>query len=354
MKTAKAETNSVPARQSYYPETVVFVIDVREDLGIEYGKYVSRLELLKQCIGYCAQAKSRMNPGHKFGLAVIRDSVQWEGGCITASAEGLLTALRAVHPLPAGGHGTAPPRPLDLSALVSLVQPLAVAEEADGCRVRVVLVYCRSAELPRWTNRHWSGEGLCMDALFVYDKAAAAAAAAASPEPHCSSPQDVYTWLEDNLDELSSRCAHHAYIFEAGGHLVRKVMNLLINLMAHPAQRPPQRALRATFLDLAAIPSLSASGNIGAPTATAPSVTTATASPDASAFPPLPTAATAAPAANLPATGAWGVIVTPPHGSCHPSAEMDLINLSSPSEHPLPPPSLSPPPAAGAATPLPS
>ncbi|EFJ51895.1 hypothetical protein VOLCADRAFT_120444 [Volvox carteri f. nagariensis] len=260
----------MPPPQSYHPETVVFVLDACEDPGLDHAKHPSRLDLLKQCIGNCALAKSRVNPSHKFGLAVVRDSVQWEGAGVTTSAEGLLVALRGVHPTssPPGALAAAVgPPPLDLGSVVSLVQPLAVAEEADGCRVRVVLVYCRSSVLPVWTTRQRPGEALCMDVIFVHDKAAAAAVAATRPD--CASPQTVYTWLEDNVDELSARCGHHAYIFEAGCHLLRKVTNLMISLMAHPTQRPPQRALRAGPLDLATVPPQPTSATTASNTASA-------------------------------------------------------------------------------------
>ncbi|GIM15017.1 hypothetical protein Vretimale_17894 [Volvox reticuliferus] len=222
------------------------------------------------------------------------------------------------------------------------------AGRAMCAEVRVVMVYCRSTELPRWSNRHLPREALCMDALFVHDKAAAAAAAVAASGPNCVSPQDVYTWLEDNVDELSGRCGHHAYIFEAGSHLVRKVTNLLISLMAHPAHRPPQRALRATPLDLATMPPQSTSANVNAASATTSS--------DTSAFPHRPAAATAHPAASPPApgvavtAGASGVALTPPPGSYQPPAEINLIDLASPNEHTP----TSPAAAAGAATPSPS
>eukprot|EP00198_Chlamydomonas_reinhardtii_P009737 XP_001699074.1 predicted protein [Chlamydomonas reinhardtii] len=113
----------------YYPETVVFVLDCAVDVGIEYSKSVQRLELIKGCIAMFAQAKSRVNPHHKYGLAVIR--------------------------------------------------------------VRVILVYCRSSCLPVWTS--------------------------------CRGPADPGLALDvDAADELSGRCGHAAYIFEAGGHLVKK------------------------------------------------------------------------------------------------------------------------------------
>ncbi|KAG2427304.1 hypothetical protein HXX76_012500 [Chlamydomonas incerta] len=243
----------------YYPETVVFVLDCAVDIGIEYAKSAQRLELIKGCIAMYAQAKSRVNPNHKYGLAIIRDTVQWEGPGLSSSPEGLAAALRpvmpsapatAAAPLAAGSH-----RPLDLGSLVSLVTPLAVAEEADGAKVRVILIYCRSSCLPVWVScRGPADPGLALDVLFVHDKAAAAAAAAAAGPAGCPSPQEVYTWLEDAADELSARCGHAAYIFEAGGHLVKKVTNLMVNLIAHPAQRPPQRELRPSPLDLAAFP----------------------------------------------------------------------------------------------------
>ncbi|GFR51354.1 hypothetical protein Agub_g13777, partial [Astrephomene gubernaculifera] len=125
-------------RPKYYPETVVFALDACEDPGVDPNKHYGRFELLKQCICMFAQAKSRVNAHHKYGLVVIRDTVRWEGAGVTASPEGLAAALRGVQPAAPGGAGRPggvpppPPPPLELGSLLGLVQPLAVAEEADG------------------------------------------------------------------------------------------------------------------------------------------------------------------------------------------------------------------------------
>lgn len=47
------------AQTSYRPETVVFILDTYEDPGVEHSKHTARLELFKQCISHCAQAKVR-------------------------------------------------------------------------------------------------------------------------------------------------------------------------------------------------------------------------------------------------------------------------------------------------------
>ncbi|KXZ43220.1 hypothetical protein GPECTOR_97g758 [Gonium pectorale] len=216
------------ATPSYFPETIVFVLDACADPGADPAKQAVRFELLKQGIGMFATAK---------------DEVKWEGAGVTASAEGLATALRGVQVSPSG---LLPP-PLDIGALVALVHPLAVAEEADGGRVRVILVYGRSTVLPVWRLNRSSSEGLCMDV--------------------------------ENVDELSGRCDHNAYILEAGGHLAKKVTSQMISLVAHPAQRPPQNALRPIPLDLAAMPPHPTSATTAA-SATAKG--TAAASPDVS------------------------------------------------------------------------
>ncbi|KAG2484689.1 hypothetical protein HYH03_016518 [Edaphochlamys debaryana] len=285
----------------YRPETVVFVLDVVHDPGSsDDAKAVARLELLKQAIHMFAQAKSRVNPHHKYGLAVIRDTVQWEGPGLTASPEGLASALRGVQPFPtapaaalaaaaaSAAYGQPlpppppPPPPLELGSVLALVQPVAVAEEADGARVRVLLVYGRSTVMPTW-RLHRTGLNLPVD---VVNAAAVAAAAAAAGNESCPTPQDVYTWLEDNVDELSQRAGHSAYILESGSHLAKKVTALMVCLIAHPSQRPLQRHLRTSPLDLAAMP---------------PQPTAASAADAAAAYaPPPPPPAAAGPTAGPP------------------------------------------------------
>ncbi len=75
-----------------------------------------------------------------------QDGVTWEGPGphlhLTSSPDALMAALRAVQPQAPGRQGqgqgaSAPCRPLDLGQLVGLLGPLAVAEAADGARVRV-------------------------------------------------------------------------------------------------------------------------------------------------------------------------------------------------------------------------
>lgn len=58
--------------QPSQPETVVFVVDTDDDGDLDATKFASRILALNNSIGLFVTAKVRVNPLHRFGLALIQ------------------------------------------------------------------------------------------------------------------------------------------------------------------------------------------------------------------------------------------------------------------------------------------
>lgn len=90
-------------------------------------------------------------------------------------------------------------------------------EKRFGGKVRVVLLYGRSNIIPHLVTHH--SAGLAIDCMFLHAK----------PEPGVNQPQEVYLALEELVDGMAVRGGHHAYIHEASGSNLKKILNLMVS-----------------------------------------------------------------------------------------------------------------------------
>jgi hypothetical protein len=252
-------------------ERLLFVVDVSAEAAAPCLPGVSRLQAALHAIGLIML--SRVNPGHRYALAVLRDRAELVTSTFAESlAPAQLTAL-----VPEAPYG-----PFSLTSLAEVyAQALALEDAAAAAasssssaaagggerrrggqeqRGRIILFYMRGHVPPAPLPAHCTTPGVPVDALFIHGGTADASADAEpgggsdAASRARASTQAVWTALETQLDALSLAAdpPHSAYIFESSGANVRKVLGHAALLAAHPALRPPQAAVTAP-LDLAAL-----------------------------------------------------------------------------------------------------
>ncbi|GAX83665.1 hypothetical protein CEUSTIGMA_g11090.t1 [Chlamydomonas eustigma] len=253
-----------------HAESIIFLVDLDPEVEKEASKGLTRLELLKQCISFFAVSKRRTCINHMYGLLKIEGTVvvpptssSTSSGCLTSSTEDLMKACSALKPCCPQSQSSAP---LDMAAVLSAVHAMK-AGPSWAPPVRVILFYCRSSMSPTLSVPINKLMGCPVDVLYIHDK----------PQAGVNCPQQVYSELEEIADKTSKLVGHNSYIFEVTASNSRKLLNVMVQLLAHPLQRPPQHQLSPNPPDLATLELLPV-GGCSSSTVPAPATAAAAAS----------------------------------------------------------------------------
>lgn len=88
-------------------------------------------------------------------------------------------------------------------------------------RLRVILIYGRSClPAPKLDiSSNINSQGLAIDCLYIHDK----------PQPGVNHPQEVYSALEDLVDQLSVRAGHAGFVYETTAGRFGKLLSSMVS-----------------------------------------------------------------------------------------------------------------------------
>uniref|UniRef100_A0A7N0SWV2 BRISC and BRCA1-A complex member 1 n=1 Tax=Kalanchoe fedtschenkoi TaxID=63787 RepID=A0A7N0SWV2_KALFE len=203
-------------------EDILFCVDGDAESQVEMkiatgasGRPLTRLDAIKQAILMFVNAKTTIDPNHRFAFCAIGKSVSWVRKEFNNDVDSALSALRSISVNPTGGLA-------DLTHLFRVAAHEAKKSRAQNRLFRVILFYCRSSSPP---HHQWpaSQKLFTLDVVYLHDK----------PGPE-NCPQKVYDALVDALEHVSE---YEAFIFESGQGLPRVLFRQVSTLLAHPQQR---------------------------------------------------------------------------------------------------------------------
>ncbi|KAI8472342.1 MAG: hypothetical protein J3K34DRAFT_414454 [Monoraphidium minutum] len=200
------------------PETVVFAVDLDSEMASEAVPGCSRFDAVVHAVAAFVSAKKRLDCRHSFGLMTLLDSAVFLPDSVTSSPDELLAALRSL--APAGSFPV-----FDMASLLSAAEGARAEAARRGGALRVLMIYGRSHCVPARPAAAAAAAaaatargGLALDCIYVHDK----------PSPGVNRAQDVYSALEEAVDDISAPAGHPAYVSETGGGNVKKLLTLMV------------------------------------------------------------------------------------------------------------------------------
>ncbi|XP_043474651.1 BRISC and BRCA1-A complex member 1-like [Leptopilina heterotoma] len=219
----KLQTNNI--KPINMPEKIIFIIDATiEQQATQFelgrGDRFPPLFMIKRIVEIFINIKSSINRHHEYSLFILNGNTIHRVNGFTNNTIDFLHLIDDIEEFPEDSPS------FDLSNLFNCVDD--AFKTSVNCVTRVILIYCRSHAVPKFSIRT-SFEGLMkkqhffLDILYIHEHP--------SEQNKCDT---IYASL-NALDVKSS-----AYIFEVGRNATR-LHDHMVKLVAHPFQRPLQR-----------------------------------------------------------------------------------------------------------------
>jgi len=200
-------------------------------------------DVLRAC-GQLLFAKKHSNLNHLYAISALTDNATVH--CQPTKDVGLLLDSLRNLIRPSSSRSPVAHASFDVGSLCTVSESLLVAarktsHSTHSIKARVLMLYCRSNVVPVWITNH--GHGLAVDVLYIHEK----------PMAGLNCPQEVFSTLEDTLDQMSRKADHTAYIFECSTSNTKKLLSSMVWILAHPALRKPQAELKLQPFDFSGL-----------------------------------------------------------------------------------------------------